>query len=58
MVSGARSFGTGIAVADDHLFVPDNVANAVYEVLATRREPQRPIWTLAVPSPEDVKIGP
>jgi hypothetical protein len=57
-VSGAQSFGTGIAVADDHLLVPDNIANAVYEVLATRRGAQPPIWTLSVPSPEDVKIGP
>ena len=57
-VSGSQSFGTGIAVADNHLLVPDNIANAVYEALATRGGAQRPIWTLSATSPEDVKIGP
>ncbi len=60
-VSGAQSFGNGIAVAAGRLIIPDNIANAVYEVRTTRRGTQTPIWTLALSpgfSPQDVKLGP
>jgi hypothetical protein len=60
-VSGAQSFGNAIAVAASRLIIPDNYANAVYAVRATRKGVQTPIWTLSLPSgfsPQDVKLGP
>ena len=57
-VVGMKSIGNGIATAAGRLFVPDPLANVVYEVYSTRAGQQNPISRLSVVSPEDVQLGP
>ncbi len=58
MVKNAQ-FGTGIAVsALNLLYVPDPTNNVVYELHSDRNGSQKPISTLSVSAPEDVKLGP
>lgn len=57
-VHGAR-FGGGIALSPlNLLYVPDPIHNVVYELHAKRNGEQKPVSTLAVSSPYDVKLGP
>jgi hypothetical protein len=56
-VSGEKNIGIGIAVKANRLFVPDYIANGVYEVDATKGGAQQPLATLKVPTAIDVKLG-
>ncbi len=58
MVKNAQ-FGTGIAVSPlNLLYVPDPTSNVVYELHSDRNGTQKPISTLLVSEPEDLKLGP
>jgi|GEM_PF-6938481 len=57
-VRGAKSFGSGMATSASLMFIPDPLANVVYEVNPAKSGLQSPIATLSVKAPTDVKIGP
>jgi len=58
-VSGEKSFGRGIAIADGVLFTADPTANAVYAVSSLASGVQKPLILLHISagSPTDVKVG-
>jgi hypothetical protein len=56
-VVSQKSLGEAIVTGAGILFVPDSLANAVYEVYAAKGGQQTPIFTLSTSSPSDVKLG-
>jgi hypothetical protein len=58
-IANATSFGPGIAISGNALFVTNPARNTVYEAFSSVGGQQNPISSLVLPfTPQDVKVGP